>query len=267
MTSLFNYFSKLAADGQKAFIPYFVAGYPDLATTGLLLKAAARAGAHAIELGVPFSDPVADGPILQKANFESLKKGTTLSQILDLLSEITPEIIPPVLLMGYTNPFLQYGWKKLAQASKKAGAAGFIIADLPLEEGKNVKAILDEFDLGLNPLCAPTTATNRMAQIGALCSGFVYLVAVKGVTGARDSLSSRLIPFIKRARKKINKPLCVGFGISKPEQAELILQEADGIILGSRIATFLEEHQGASDLDRLLENFLAPWIKAAQCCA
>lgn len=265
MTTLLKFFLTLRERKEKAFIPYLVAGYPNLSSTPLLLQAAAKAGASAIELGIPFSDPVADGPILQKAGFESLKKGTTLERVLDMVASVSKEIRIPILLMGYANPFLRFGWKKLAEKSKKAGVSGFIIADLPMEEAHAVKKIFESNDLGLCPLCAPTTQADRIRRIGEICTGFVYLVAVKGVTGSRDALSSDLIPFVKRARLKTDKPLMVGFGVSTPEQAQTVIQEADGVVLGSRIAVFLEEHKDDTALPKHLEEFLLTWTKALRC--
>lgn len=262
MTSLLGQTQLLKSKKQKGFIPYFVAGYPDLASLPLFIKAAAEAGAAAIEVGIPFSDPVADGPVLQKASFEALELGITLDEILATLGSISKIVCVPIILMGYMNPFLQKGWDRLAKEAKEAGVSGFIVADLPLEEAAKISNRLRSYDLGFNPLCAPTTNQKRMKELSKLCTGFVYLVALKGVTGSRAGLSDELFPFIDEARKAIDKPLYVGFGLSSPQQAAEVCQKADGVILGSRIATFLEENRNQPELDKLLKDYLIDWTNA-----
>lgn len=260
MSSLLDHFKSIRSKKQKGFVPYFVAGYPNLTSLPLFIKAAAEAGAVAVEVGIPFSDPVADGPVLQKASFEALELGITLDEILATIRSIPKTI--PIILMGYMNPFLKKGWDRLAKEAKEAGVSGFIIADLPLEEAAKISNLLKSYDLGFNPLCAPTTNKKRMKELSKLCTGFIYLVALKGVTGSRTSLSDELFPFLNEARKAIDKPLYVGFGLSSPEQASQVCRQADGVILGSRIATFLGEHRDEPELDQRLKDFMIEWVTA-----
>lgn len=259
-----NEFEQLTKKKQKGFVPYLVAGFPNKAILPDLLKAAARAGATAIELGVPFSDPIADGPVLQNAAFHALEYGITIKEILEIVKNVKNEIKIPILLMGYANPFLQYGWEKLAKDAAASGVSGFIVPDLPLEEAQSVARLLQAHELYFIPLCAPTTEPNRIKAIGSLSNGFVYLIAVKGVTGERQELPDDLEGFIKRTRKLTSKPLYVGFGLSTAEQAGNVASMADGVILGSKIAAFLEVHREEdSDLPSRLEHFLRPWVPEA----
>lgn len=261
---MMDYFSQLRKSKQKAFVPYLVAGYPEKRTTSKLLLAAEEAGVHAIELGVPFSDPVSDGPVLQKASFQALENGITLEEVLATVEEVKPKIRIPILLMGYVNPFLQFGWKRLVRRAAQSGVSGFVIPDLPLEESQAIASLFQSNGLYHIPLCAPTTQTARIRAIGKLAHGFVYLVSVKGVTGERSQLPEDLENCMKHVKREIQKPVYVGFGVSTKEQAKTVARLADGVIVGSRIASFLEAHQEESDLDVRLTEYLRSWAKEVE---
>lgn len=259
---LLKYFEELRASGGKGFVTYLLAGYPEKKWTVPLMIAAAEAGATAIELGVPFSDPIADGPILQKANFKSLQSGVSLDHAIAMAGEASKRISIPILLMGYANPFLQKGWERLAKEAASNGVGGFIVADLPAEESAGVAKTFQSRDLGLTLLCSPTTQKERMKIIDRNSTSFVYLVAAKGVTGPREKLPGYLPPLLKQVKRIVAKPVYVGFGLSHPDQAAAVAKHADGVILGSRIAAFLEDRAENRDLDASLRDFLLPWAGA-----
>ena len=216
-----------------ALMPYLMGGYPDVRASIECGVAAAEAGADLIELGVPFSDPLADGPVIHAAGTAALEKGVHLHDVLGVAREVSSEI--PVVLMVYANVVLTRGAERFADEAASAGAAGLIVPDLPYDEADEVRAACDAAGLALVPLVAPTTTTERVAEIGKGARGFVYTVSLTGTTGERDALPPELEETVARVRKSTDVPVAVGFGISTADHARQVARLADGVIVGSRI--------------------------------
>ncbi len=241
----------LRANGAKALITYITAGDPDLATTAELVLALEKAGADLIELGVPFSDPLADGPIIQRAAQRALERGTTLTAIMDLVTKIREQSEIPLLLMTYYNPVLQLGLDNFVRRAKSAGVDGVIIPDLPVEEAGELLAVTKKHDFCLVPLVAPTSTPERIAKITRLGQGFVYCVSLTGVTGIRENIANNIDDFLQEVRLHTDLPMAVGFGISNPEQAARMAADSDGVIVGSALVSLIEQ---ATDHRTLLES-------------
>jgi len=240
MTELSKAFSKLAASGCKGFIPYITAGDPDLETTYQIIVALAEAGATVIELGVPFSDPMADGPVIQAACERALRAGTTLTQVLEVARRAWEHTRVPIVLFSYLNPLLQYGLEKLAHDVKASGIAGVLVTDLPAESAQQFSALLKAQDVDLVMLIAPTTSDVRLQKIAQHATGFLYTISVAGVTGARKQLSGDVRDLVARIRRVSQLPVAIGFGISTPEQAREAWQFADAVVVGSAIVRIVE---------------------------
>jgi tryptophan synthase alpha chain len=229
----------LRADGRAGLVPFLTAGYPDRATCARLLLACARAGAAAIELGLPFSDPLADGPALQEASQVALDGGTTVAHALDLVREFTatPEGRDvPVVVMTYANPVLAYGVERFAQDAAAAGVRGIIVSDLPLGERSDVWAAFAAAGLDIIPLIAPTTAPARVAGIVGRASGFVYCLSRTGVTGDSRVFSAELDEVVRAVRARTDVPVGIGFGIDDAAKARFVAEKADAVIVGAAIA-------------------------------
>jgi tryptophan synthase alpha chain len=221
-----------AFKNKPIFMPYFPLGYPDLETSIDVIEALAKNGADLIEVGLSFSDPLADGPVIQKATQVALEHGITIKKSLAAVAELRKRgVTIPFILMGYFNPMLAYGLEKFVRDAREAGADGFIIPDLPLEEAGEFESLVG--DMPLIQMLAPTSPNERMESIARNAKGFIYLVSVTGVTGARTSISDGLGDLIARVREHTSVPVCVGFGIGKPEQAKQVGSLADGVIVGS----------------------------------
>ncbi len=218
---------------RAALMPYLMAGYPSVEVSAESGLAAASAGADLIELGIPFSDPLADGPVIHAAGTEALAGGATPHAALGVCERISEQV--PVVLMVYVNVVLAAGPEAFALRAAAAGAAGLIVPDLPYDEADEVRAACDAEGLALVPLVAPTTTPERVAAIGASARGFVYTVSLTGITGERDELPPRLTETVTRVRAATSVPVAVGFGISTPAQAGAVAELADGVIVGSRI--------------------------------
>lgn len=217
---------------QPIFMPYFPLGYPDLETSIDVIEALAQNGADLIEVGLSFSDPLADGPVIQQATQIALEKGITIKKSLTAVKELRGRgVTIPLILMGYYNPMLAYGLEKFIRDAKEAGADGFIIPDLPMEEAEEFTSVAGE--LPLIQMLAPTSPDGRMEAIARNAKGFIYLVSVTGVTGERREISNDLGALIARVREHTSAPVCVGFGIGTPEQAKQVGALADGVIVGS----------------------------------
>jgi len=234
-------FAALRARGEAALVPYFTVGDPDLATTRELVRAAVGEGADAIELGIPFSDPMADGPVLQRAAARALAGGTALPHVLELVADLRREMTQPIVLFGYYNPFFRYGLEAIARDAAAAGADAFLCVDLPPEEAGDLRAATDAVGLDLIALLAPTTPLARVRRIARAATGFLYFVSVLGTTGARTTLPAELPSWVRRVRTVTSLPVGVGFGVSRPEQAGWVAGFADAVIVGSAIARLLEE--------------------------
>lgn len=235
-------FSRAKAEGRPALVCYLMGGDPSLDASEALLLALDAAGADVLELGVPFSDPIADGPALQQAATRALQAGTTLPRLLELAARVKGRLRAPLVVMGYCNPFFALGWERFAAEAAAAGLCGAIVPDVPLEEAGPLRAALGGHGMAWVPLCAPTTGDERLAKIAAGAEGFLYYVSVTGVTGARAALPEDLAARLATLHRLSPAPVAVGFGISKPEQAAALRGQADGVVVGSAIVT--AHHQG-----------------------
>ena len=228
--------SAVFAAKKTAFMPYAPMGYPTIDGSKEVVRAYVEAGADLVEIGIPFSDPLADGPTIQAATQQALENGITLSKCLELVTELRAEgVQTPFMLMGYMNPFLAFGLDRLGEAAAAAGVDGFIVPDLPPEEGADFEAMCARHSQALIYLLAPTSTPERIALITGKSQGFVYIVSLTGVTGARRQISDTLPDFLASVRAQTDKPLAVGFGIGNGEQAQTVAQHADGVIVGSAL--------------------------------
>lgn len=248
MTRIAEIFAGRRVEGRRVFIPFITAGDPDLETTRQLIVELARAGSDVIELGVPFSDPVADGPVIQRASERALRRGVKLSDVLAVVAEARRECEAGVVLFSYFNPLMQYGVERLAGAARAAGVDAVLITDLVPEESAEVSAALSSEGLAQIFLVAPTSTDARLASVAARASGFVYAVSRAGVTGARTELSMEAERLVARVRRFTELPVAVGFGISTREQVAAVWRYADGAVVGSGLVAEIERHTGAPDL-------------------
>jgi tryptophan synthase alpha chain len=242
MTAISDCFETLRRNQECALIPFITAGDPDLATTAAALQILDRNGADIIELGVPYSDPLADGPVIQAAATRALQRGTNLDQVLEMLQAITPKLRSPIILFNYYNPILHRGIDKFLQQITAAGVAGLVVPDLPLEEAAGLLQPASEIGIDLTLLVAPTSSTQRIEAIARASQGFIYLVSVTGVTGMRSQIEGRVPDLLQKIRGVTDKPIGVGFGISEASQAQQMRKwGADAAIVGSafvkRLAT------------------------------
>lgn len=229
-------FAHAKAEHRATFMPFLTVGYPDLATSIDVIEEMVRAGADMVEVGMPFSDPLSEGPTIQYSSQVALENGIRPSDCIEAVRTLRGRGVKvPLMLMGYFNPLMTYGLQRFAHDAAQAGASGFIIPDLPPEEAGEFAGYCVENGLALIPMLSPNSTPERIKQVTAHAQGFVYLVSVTGVTGARDSLPPDLEAYIRRVRELTGLPLAVGFGISRPEQAQSVAQIADGIIVGSAL--------------------------------
>ncbi len=227
--------------GRGALIPYVCAGFPDADTSLALLRAAAEAGADVIELGIPFSDPLADGPTIQRASFRALEEGMTVDGALALLRRFREDHETPVVLFTYLNPIHRYGMERFVAAARDAGAQGLLVTELPAGADPELESAVRTGGLDLIRLLAPTTTPARVSQVAEGGSGFLYYISRTGVTGARTELRTELAREVEAIRERVSLPLAVGFGISTPEQAALVGGLADGVVVGSALVEAVEE--------------------------
>ncbi|HXU44108.1 MAG TPA: tryptophan synthase subunit alpha [Thermoanaerobaculia bacterium] len=248
-------FATCRRERRAAFIPFLMAGDPSLAATADLLAALAAGGADVIEIGLPFSDPIADGPTNQRAAGRSLAAGTTLSGVLEMIASLRARIGVPIVLFSYFNPLHARGLERFAEQAAASGVDGVLCVDLPPEEGKReLVPILDRHGIDAIFLLAPTSTRERVRRAAEASSGFLYYVSRTGVTGERTALADDLAGDIAKLRKKLPLPLAVGFGISTPEQVAAVGAVADGVVVGSALVRFVEENAGRPDLAAALER-------------
>jgi len=233
-------FVRLHAARERALVPFITGGDPDLDTSEALVLAMAESGADLIEIGVPFSDPTAEGPTIQRASERALAGGATLRRILERVKRLRPQVDVPLLLMGYANPFYAMGAEGFVEAAAEVGVDGIIVADLPPEEGEALYQAAET--RGIDPvlLAAPTTVDSRLKMLAGRTRGFLYYVSLTGVTGARAKLARNLETDVGRVREHSDVPVCVGFGIATPEHARLVGSFADGVVVGSAIVDRIE---------------------------
>jgi tryptophan synthase alpha chain len=259
-TRLQEAFQALRESGRKGVVPYIAAGDPDLDATCELILAWARGGATAIELGVPFSDPAADGPVIQRACERALAKGVSLSKVLEVARRASSQTDVPIVIFSYLNPLLRRGLDRLALDAAEAGVAGVLVTDLPAEAAQGFSQALQRRGLDLVSLVAPTSTEARIARIAEHATGFLYAISVTGVTGARQQLSGDVRELLARIRRVTNLPVAVGFGISNPEQAKAAwAQGADAVVVGSAIVKMIEEHGAGApaQVERFVREILS----------
>jgi tryptophan synthase alpha chain len=231
---------------HKALIGYVTVGYPSIKATLEVVPLLAESGCDIIELGIPFSDPLADGTTIQQASYNALQNGVTPKLCLEVADELSQLTDAPLVFMGYYNPVLHYGSQAFCRDCAAADVSGLIIPDLPPEEGDELEAMTAENGLDLIYLLAPTSTPERIQLVASKSRGFIYLVSVTGVTGARTSLPVDLEAFVNRVKAVAKQPLCLGFGISTPQQAQQVARLADGVIVGSRIIQLMDESNNLS---------------------
>lgn len=257
-------FQELRARNEKALIPFITAGDPDLATTQELAWAFAEAGADILELGVPFSDPLADGTTIQRASQRALEHGSTLKAVIALVERIRDRSRVPVVLMSYVNPILRMGAQEFARRAGSAGVDGVIIPDLPPEEARELPGCCETSGVHTIFLAAPTSTDARLRHIVEASRGYIYYVSLKGVTGARDTLEAGLERSLTRLRRLTDKPIAVGFGISTPAQASTVARLADGVIVGSAIVECIERARGKPRMIGEVAGFVRTLKEALQ---
>jgi tryptophan synthase alpha chain len=246
MSRITQTFERLRAEGRAGFIPFIMAGDPNLDATRELLRAAADANVDLIELGVPFSDPMADGPALQRSAERALAVGTTLTSVLELVTEFRRDSSIPIVLFGYTNPFLRYGAERFARDAVTAGADGVLCVDLPPEEADDLQLATDAAGLDMIFLLAPTSDRARIDAVKARARGFVYFVSITGTTGAAAPKLAEVATMIENVRGRLGLPVSVGFGITGPEQAAKLARVADAVVVGTAVMRLVEEHPGTA---------------------
>jgi tryptophan synthase alpha chain len=250
-------FERLRARGERALVIYFMAGDPSLVETEKLIVEAERRGADVIELGVPFSDPLADGPVIQRADVRALAAGTSLTRVLEMVASVRARVRIPLVLMTYYNPVFAFGLKAFARTAADAGVDGVIVPDLPHEEADPLRAEAEPAGLDMIHMVAPTSTPARVKTIARLSRGFIYLVSVLGVTGERKEISPELEAQLRTLRLVTTKPVCVGFGVSTPAHAAALGRTADGVVVGSAMVRTVEQHTGTPALVAEVGKFIA----------
>src|SRR5882724_11926377 len=247
MSRIDETFETLKRDGRKGFIPFITAGDPDLKTTRELIVELARVGATVIELGLPFTDPMADGPVIQRASERALRHDFGISDVLQIVSDARQEIDVPIILFSYFNPLLQFGIEKLTDEAKRAGVDGILVTDLVPEEASEFTSVLRANDLDMIFLIAPTSTDERLKMVAERASGFIYAVSRAGITGAREEMSAEAENLVDRVRRVSDLPVAVGFGISTAEHVSDVWRYADAAVVGSAIVREIEQAASRED--------------------
>ena len=261
MSRLPDTFARIRDQHAPGLVTYVTAGDPDLARTAGILRALDRAGADVLEVGVPFSDPLADGPVIQRATERALAAGTTLSGVLDLLHSLRGEIDAPVVIFSYANPILRLGAERFADRARAAGVDGVLILDLPIEEADEFRALLARRGIDTILLLSPTTTDDRLRRAAALGSGFLYAISRLGVTAARDTLAAGAQEMVRRIRSVSDLPVALGFGISKPDHVREVGQWADAAVVGSALVDVIAREGASRDLNTRVEEYVR-WLKS-----
>jgi tryptophan synthase alpha chain len=256
MSRISERFEYLRSKKEKALIVYLTAGDPSLAITKKLIMTLEKSGVDILEIGVPFSDPTADGPVIQAASQRALKNGTTLEGVLNLVEEVRQVSHIPIVLFGYFNPIFAYGVKTFARDAQKSGVDGILVVDLPPEEAQELRVYTDAVCIDFISLVAPTTGKERTRRIAAEAKGFLYYVSITGITGTAAPKIADIKTAIEKIRKITNLPIAVGFGISQPQQAREIGQFADGIVIGSAVMRLIDENRNNSDLIKIVADYV-----------
>lgn len=256
MNRIAETFARLQRERKRALIPFITAGDPDLKTTRDLLVELARAGASLIELGVPFTDPMADGPVIQRASMRALRNGIDVARILDVIRKAREEIDVPVVLFSYFNPLLQFGAERLSEEGRRAGVDGVLVTDLVPEEAGEFAATLAKNDLDCIFLVAPTSTDERLRMIAEVASGFIYAVSRTGVTGTQAEVSTEAETLVARVRGVTDLPIAVGFGISTRAHVREVWRFADAAVVGSAVVAEIEKLTGAPDIVNQVGNLV-----------
>jgi tryptophan synthase alpha chain len=250
-------FGRLRLRGERALIPYFCAGDPSLEATARLIQEADARGADVIEVGMPFSDPLADGPTIQRAAVRALERGTSLYRLLPVLAQVSGGVRAPLVIMTYLNPLHRYGLEKVTRDLAQAGVAGLIVPDCPIDESGPLGRAAAAAGVDLIALAAPTSGPERLRRIARASCGFVYLVPLTGITGERTEVPAELVRLVRDLRGVTTKPIGVGFGISTPEQVAAVVRHADAAIVGSAIVRLVERLSGDPELVTKVGDFIA----------
>lgn len=257
MNRIEAHFAQARRQNKKSLIMFLTAGFPSLEKTEEIILALEKGGADILELGVPFSDPLADGPTIQAASTAALKAGTTLAKILDLVERIRTRSQIPILLFGAYNPFLHFGLEALAKRAVEAGVDGFLVPDLPLEESQDFDPICSKAGLSLIYLVAPTTPEDRMKQIASRSTGFLYYISIKGVTGKAIDISAELREHVGMLRKIASPlPVAIGFGVQTPEHVAAVAPICDAVVVGSALIRLIDRQKEKSDLADQIEQYV-----------
>jgi tryptophan synthase alpha chain len=264
MSELKKVFTRLRDKKQKALISFFTCGFPSGGLFKELVEAAADSGADIIEIGIPFSDPLADGPSIQYSSSVALGNGMNVKRTLELIASLKAKIDLPLVALTYVNPVYQYGVEKFIREAKQSGLSGLIVADLVTEESMQIENLCRSRSLDLVYLAAPTTNGQRLEQIAQRSRGFIYLVSVTGVTGVRQQIPVSIADKINQIKRLTGKPVCVGFGISNPAQARRIAELADGVIVGSALVKLIRENRKRSQILKKVSSFLGSLKKAME---
>lgn len=233
-------FAERASEGRRTLVPYVTCGFPSADASVEVLGALTEAGADVLELGIPFSDPLADGPVIQDSTFRALEGGMTVSGVLDTLREFRGDSDTPVVLFGYVNPILRYGLDAFLSDAAEAGAQGLLLTDVPTGADPEIEQAILSSPLDFIRLIAPTTSADRLPSVAGSGQGFLYYISRTGVTGTQEDLSASLTDEVERLRAEVELPVAVGFGISTPEQAALVARVADGVVVGSAVIKALD---------------------------
>lgn len=262
MNRIINKFKILRKEKKKALIVYITGGYPNLSATERLVPELEMSGVDIVEIGIPFSDPIADGPVIQKASEAALSKGATLRKILQCVENIRKKSDIPVVFMSYFNPIYRYGIEKFVKDALRCGVDGAIIPDLPIEEAEEIIKIANRNKFCMIFLASPTSTLSRLRTIAGKSEGFIYYVSLTGVTGTRDALTGGIAANIRKIKRFTNKPVCVGFGVSNEKQAKEISRIADGVIVGSAIIKSIEKFSKKQGLEKSVGRFAAGLARA-----
>jgi tryptophan synthase alpha chain len=261
MSRLAARFADLRKAQKPGLVTYITAGDPTLPKTKCVLHALDRAGADVLEVGVPFSDPLADGPVIQRATERALASHTTLGGVLDLIGETRADLRPPVVVFSYANPILRLGAERFADRARDVGVDGVLVLDLPIEEADDFRNMLGKRGIDTILLLSPTTTDDRLRRAAALGSGFLYAISRLGVTGARDRLADGAREMVERIRRVSSLPVALGFGISKPEHVREVSQWADAAVVGSALVNVVAEAGTSNDLEAKVEEYVR-WLKS-----
>ena len=261
MSRIADTFARLRRDRRPGLVTYVTAGDPDLPRSGEILTALDRAGADVLEVGVPFSDPLADGPVIQRATERALAAGTTLRGVLALVAGVRSQIAAPIVIFSYANPILRLGAERFASDAAAAGVDGVLVLDLPIEEAGGFRETLTAAGLDTIFLLSPTTTADRIRKAAELGSGFLYGISRLGVTGARDQVASGAEALVRRIRAQTTLPIALGFGISRPEHVAEVTSFADAAVVGSALVSVIAEHGGSPQLVARVEDYVR-WLKS-----